>query len=515
MMVMIFVSSWSSTVRARTDTGAEGTTKGKKQNRNKSKSSSKDKEVNQAARDSDDALVCCVKNTVEDCIMDSGASFHATYCKEELERFKLRSGKVCLADDKTLDIAGVGDVVLKTSFSTSWTLKDVRYIPSLKRRLILVGQLNEEGYHVGFEDQLWKVTKGSLVVAHGNKRGSMYMVEDWYEHVSFQRQRSRCTEGRYLLFKFIQKAMALHLLHQSKDPATMILLSKTATRVANGIMLKMVPKTPLQFSVAERLSRTFRAESTGLRTEAPKIKRRAFWSLNKDILKINVPKTNTPYPSRKIRRDLDNSTNNVLIPLDSWTSGLLVYRLPLSGLRILEEEWRRNDTSLTHLKAATQMKCDTAFRIRRVTRLSEAEISHLWTRFVEPGGSSDTSEGSENSGSFEDSGRSDEEVSEDGAFSEEGGSETPQVRRSNKESRAPVRYSSSANYLLLTENGELESYSEALSSKESVQWKKAIIEETISLEKNQTCSLVRLPAGKKASQSLWMFMVKEEQDGNK
>ncbi|GJU64056.1 hypothetical protein Tco_1245891 [Tanacetum coccineum] len=121
----------------------------------------------------------------------------------------------------------------------------------------------------------------------------------------------------------------------------------------------------------------------------------------------------------------------------------------------------------------------------------------------------------ENSGSFEDSGRSDEEDSEDGAFSEEGGSETPQVRRSNKESRAPVRYSSSANYLLLTENSELESYSESLSSKESIQWRKAIIEETISLEKNQTCSLVRLPAGKKASQSLWMFMVKEEQDGSK
>ncbi|GJQ90293.1 hypothetical protein Tco_0001432 [Tanacetum coccineum] len=29
--------------------------------------------------------------------------------------------------------------------------------------------------------------------------------------------------------------------------------------------------------------------------------------------------------------DLDNSTSNVLIPLDSWTSGLLVYKLPLSG----------------------------------------------------------------------------------------------------------------------------------------------------------------------------------------
>ncbi|GKE05258.1 hypothetical protein Tco_1397276 [Tanacetum coccineum] len=31
-------------------------------------------------------------------------------------------------------------------------------------------------------------------------------------------------------------------------------------------------------------------------------KRRAFWSLNEDILKITVLKINTPYPSRKIRR---------------------------------------------------------------------------------------------------------------------------------------------------------------------------------------------------------------------
>ncbi|GJX44562.1 putative ribonuclease H-like domain-containing protein [Tanacetum coccineum] len=89
--------------------------------------------------------------------------------KEELDRFKLRSSKVRLADDLTLDIVGIRDVVLKTYFSTSWTLKDVRYIPGLKRRLISVGQLDEEGYHVGFGDQQWKVTKGSLVVAHGKK----------------------------------------------------------------------------------------------------------------------------------------------------------------------------------------------------------------------------------------------------------------------------------------------------------------------------------------------------------
>ncbi|GKC47381.1 hypothetical protein Tco_1065103 [Tanacetum coccineum] len=196
--------------------------------------------------------------------------------------------------------------------------------------------------------------------------------------------------------------MALYLLHQSEDPATMILLSKTAAGVAVGIvMLKMVPETPLQFGVAERLSRTIRAESTGIHAEAPKM----LWAYS----------------------------------------------------------------------ATAQMKCDTAFGIRRVTMLSEAEILHLWTRFIEPendsivgehglsseitqspGGSSITSEGFENSGRFEDSRRSNEEDSEDGASSNEGGSETPQVRRSTGESRAPVRYSLSANYLLLTKNGEPE-----------------------------------------------------------
>ncbi|GKB82415.1 hypothetical protein Tco_0949310 [Tanacetum coccineum] len=53
-----------------------------------------DKEVNMAAGDYDDALVCCVKNTIDDRIIDSGASFHATYWKEELERFKLRFSKL-------------------------------------------------------------------------------------------------------------------------------------------------------------------------------------------------------------------------------------------------------------------------------------------------------------------------------------------------------------------------------------------------------------------------------------
>ncbi|GJR65818.1 methionine gamma-lyase-like protein [Tanacetum coccineum] len=126
-----------------------------------------------AARDSNDALVCYVENTVEDRIMDSGASFHATYCKEELERFKLRSGKVRLADDKTLDIAGFGDVVLKTSFGTSWTLKDVRWF----------GEAEESFLHnVSKDKEIAETAVGVAVESTGIRAEAPKML--WADSVS-------------------------------------------------------------------------------------------------------------------------------------------------------------------------------------------------------------------------------------------------------------------------------------------------------------------------------------------
>ncbi|GJX43975.1 retrovirus-related pol polyprotein from transposon TNT 1-94 [Tanacetum coccineum] len=396
-----FRSLWQKPNLKRTDTVAEGTKKGRKQNRNKSKSwkigEIKGKEVNMAAGDSDDALVCCVENMVADRIMDSGASFHATYRKEELERFKLRSGKVRLADDMNLDIAGVGDV--------------------LERKVTR-----------SFGDQQWKVTKGSLVVARANKRGSIYMVEVQSEGIDMIIDGS----GNAALWFGEAKEAFLHNVREDKE---------TAEQELRIVMLKRVPETPLQFGVAERLSRTFRVESTGIRAEVLKM----LWAY-------------------------------------SVSTDYLIYRIPnvSIGFHIPKEEWRGNDTSLTHLKV---FDYDSFVKVKDVY---EEAMKY-------------TSEGSKNNGSFKDDGRSDEEYSENGASSEEGGFETPQVRRSTRESRAPGRYSPSANYLLLTKNGEPESYSEALSRKESVQWKKAINEEMVSLEKNQTCSLVRLLEGKKAS----------------
>ncbi|GJU86487.1 hypothetical protein Tco_1294033 [Tanacetum coccineum] len=96
-------------------------------------------------------FLCCIENTVKDRIMILCGIVPCYLLQRRVKKFKLRP--------------------------LSWTLKDVWYISGLKKRLISVGHLDEEGYHVGFRDQQYKVTKSSLVVAHGNKRGNLYMVK--------------------------------------------------------------------------------------------------------------------------------------------------------------------------------------------------------------------------------------------------------------------------------------------------------------------------------------------------
>ncbi|GKA57283.1 retrovirus-related pol polyprotein from transposon TNT 1-94 [Tanacetum coccineum] len=361
-------------------------TKGRKQNKNKSKSwkireikyrqnitcwncnqtghfqnqyskliASRDKMVNMVAGDSDDALVCCVENTVEDHIMDSGASFCATYSKEELERFKLCSGK---------------------------TLKNVRHIPGLKRMLISVGQLDEKGYP--------------------------------------HRLRRPAVEGGL----------------RKQKKLSFIMLEKTRKLQR----LEQVHIEGVAISVAERLSQTFRAESTRIRAEALKM----LWA--------------------------DSVSTTYLICRISYIS---------IGMRIPEEEWRGSSSDEMRY-SFRDTKSHQVIRSRDITFLDSIYEARLSLKITQnPGGSSDTIEGSKNNGIFEDSRRLDKEYSEDGGSCKEGGSKNSQVRRSTRESRALVTYSPSASYLLLTKNGEPESYLKALSSKESVQWKQAIIEEMV------------------------------------
>ena len=57
--------------------------------------------------DIQDALILSVDSPIESWIMDSGASFHSTSCRECMDNYTFGMfRKVHLADDETLDVVG-------------------------------------------------------------------------------------------------------------------------------------------------------------------------------------------------------------------------------------------------------------------------------------------------------------------------------------------------------------------------------------------------------------------------
>ncbi|GJR18449.1 hypothetical protein Tco_0966976 [Tanacetum coccineum] len=88
-------------------------------------------------------------------------------------------------------------------------------------------------------------------------------------------------------------------------------------------------------------------------------------------------KINTPYPEDSIRCDLDNSTNNVLIPLDSWTSGLLVYRLPLSVEYGVSTSIGYSVSSSLSNTAYSIQQINTAYLLPKSGKVFNCEVSRL------------------------------------------------------------------------------------------------------------------------------------------
>jgi hypothetical protein len=54
-------------------------------------------------------------------------------------------------------------------------LKELRHVPYLRKNLISIGKLASEGCVSIFIDKTWKVIKGSLVIAKGDKVGTLYL----------------------------------------------------------------------------------------------------------------------------------------------------------------------------------------------------------------------------------------------------------------------------------------------------------------------------------------------------
>nr|GEU67157.1 retrovirus-related Pol polyprotein from transposon TNT 1-94 [Tanacetum cinerariifolium] len=101
------------------------------------------------------------------------------------------------------------------------------------------------------------------------------------------------------------------------------------------------------------------------------------------IIDLSPPKPISLMTSNNV--NLDNSTSNVLIPLDSWTSGLLVYKETLSGYRVFTLELQDlphkiNQTVSAVVKEAVHIDLQAPLRdrFRELPEADMKDILHQW-----------------------------------------------------------------------------------------------------------------------------------------
>ena len=89
---------------------------------------------------------------------------------------KLYGYSVVIGNDHPCDMKGIGTVNVKMFDEMVWELKEVRYVPQLKRNLISVGALEALGLVVSIKEGVLKMTKDSMVVLKVVRRNNLYYL---------------------------------------------------------------------------------------------------------------------------------------------------------------------------------------------------------------------------------------------------------------------------------------------------------------------------------------------------
>ena len=111
-------------------------------------------------------------------MIDFGASFHVASRDDFFTSYSQGDyGCIRTSNEGLSKIVGMGDIYFQTNIGCRLLLKDVRHVPDIRLNLILIGKLDDEGFNNQFGDGKWKLCKGSLVVAKGNKSCTLYTMQ--------------------------------------------------------------------------------------------------------------------------------------------------------------------------------------------------------------------------------------------------------------------------------------------------------------------------------------------------
>ncbi|KAH9650701.1 retrovirus-related pol polyprotein from transposon TNT 1-94-like protein [Citrus sinensis] len=111
-------------------------------------------------------------------ILDTGATYHLCPIKEWFTDFRnLESGAVMMGNNQPCRTMGIETIRLKMFDGMVRELKEIRFVPEIKKNLILVGALEAKGYKVTIEDGTMKFTHGAMVILQGVRRHNLYYLK--------------------------------------------------------------------------------------------------------------------------------------------------------------------------------------------------------------------------------------------------------------------------------------------------------------------------------------------------
>ncbi|KAH9649116.1 hypothetical protein KPL70_025868 [Citrus sinensis] len=112
-------------------------------------------------------------------VLDSGCTFHMSPYKSYFtDYYEYNGGRVMMGNNVVCKIMGIGNINLKLHDGTIRELKQVRYVPELKRNLISLGMLDQMGYSVRIESGELMIVKDSQTVMKGSRKNGVFILDE-------------------------------------------------------------------------------------------------------------------------------------------------------------------------------------------------------------------------------------------------------------------------------------------------------------------------------------------------
>ena len=111
-------------------------------------------------------------------VLDSGCTFHMSPYKSYFTYYyKYNGGRVMMWNNAVCKIMGIGNINLKLHDGTIKELKQVRYVPELKRNMIFLGMLDQMRCSVRIELGELMIVKDSQVVMKGSRNNGVFILD--------------------------------------------------------------------------------------------------------------------------------------------------------------------------------------------------------------------------------------------------------------------------------------------------------------------------------------------------